>query len=338
MKALILLGGLGTRLRPFTLKTPKSLLPVANRPLITYQLALLKKCGIDDIVLATGYKSRDFSRVLATARSLGMKVVVSEEEKPLGTAGAIRHAARFLKGAEPFLVFNGDSLADFNLERIISFHREHHAAATICLAKVGDPSSYGLVLLDKASNVNRFIEKPKPEEIVADTINAGLYVLSSDVLAAIPGNKPVSIERETFPFLMEKGKAVCGYVHHGYWLDVGTVASFRKANFDVLEGRLAVPVPGPAVAAGTVLKGNGVVFGADVECRGRVIIGDGCFIGGKTVLEDVILFPDVSILSRSVVRKSIVGSGVSIGADCTIENSVIADGSVLNDFSRTDFV
>ncbi|MGB9677661.1 MAG: nucleotidyltransferase family protein, partial [Candidatus Ratteibacteria bacterium] len=192
MKALLLLGGFGTRLRPFTIHTPKALLPIVNYPFIAYQFELLRKYRVDEIVLGVGYKGDDFRKAVEIGKKMGLKIYLSYEKKTLGTGGGIKNAERFLKGKEPFFVFNGDVLADFNLEKILNFHKEKNAYITIGMIKVPDPSSYGLILVDEDMRIIKFIEKPKKEEIVTDTVNAGVYVFQPEVLEEIPGDREVS--------------------------------------------------------------------------------------------------------------------------------------------------
>jgi len=350
MKALLLLGGFGTRMRPFTITTPKSLLPVVNIPFIRYQFALLKKYNIKEVILGVGYKGEEFKKILGIAKEMGLKPYLSFEKKPLGTAGGIRNAYKFLKGKEPFFVFNGDILADFNLEKIMSLHKEKNAYVTIGLVKVDNPSAYGLVITDENMKIQKFVEKPKPDEIVSDTINAGVYVFNPEVLEEIPPGKEVSVERETFPQILEKGKDMFGYVHYGYWLDVGTIDKFKKANFDVLDGKIELEYKSSgenleadktAVISenieieGKLVVGKNSVIERGSKFSGKVIVGDGVYIGENVQIENSIIFSETVIRENSVIVNSIIGEKVFIKNNSEIKNSALGDNCFIVEFSKT---
>ncbi len=317
MKALLLSGGEGTRMRPFTLTTPKPMLPVANVPLISRQFELLKQYNIDESVVSAGYKAEYFRRVIGDlAKKSGVKVHLCVENTPLGTGGGVRNACRFFrKDSSPFFVFNGDIISDLNLKKMLDIHKNTGACAVIALVKVSNPSAYGLVLTDEDMKIKKFIEKPKPEEIVTDTINAGVYVFSPEIVDAIPPDNPVSLERAVFPYLLESGKKLMGYVHCGYWIDVGTVEKYKKANFDMLEGNF--------------LKGENTVLKEGVKTRGRVIIGDNCSVGRGVHLENSIVMNDSVIKEGCIISDSVIGSGVLIGNNCEIRTAAIADKSLI---------
>lgn len=342
MKTIILIGGQGTRLRPFTLEQPKCLLPVVNRPLISYQFALLKKYGIKEVILAARHEQPGLAEIARTGKSFSLSVKFSLEKIALGTAGAIRKAAELLKSREPVLVFNGDFIADINLERVIKLHQEKKACATVVLTKVENPSSYGLVVMDGEGKVKSFVEKPGPTEIVTDTINAGVYVLSQKALAGIPSGKNVSIERESFPYFLAQGENVIGCVHYGYWIDVGSIESFWKASRDILDGRLArdlVPETKEekpeekVVVEGKLSVGCRALIKPGVILRGYVVIGAESYVGENCVLEDTVLFSRVIVKESTSIRKSFIGKGSMVGANARLENAVAGPGSYLSDFS-----
>lgn len=338
MKALLLSGGLGTRLRPFTLTTPKPLLPLLNKPFIHYQLALLRKYGINQVVLSIGYRAREFEKIVSEVEREGFQVEIAREKTPLGTGGGIKNGEKFLRHSkEPFLVFNGDILADFNLGEILEFHRKNRAYVTIGLVKVSNPSAYGLVVVDPSGRITRFIEKPKPEEIIADTINAGVYVFQPEVLDEIPAQREVSVERETFPKILESDKPMFGYLHRGYWLDIGNAEKFFKGNFDLLEGKVGVMeiIPSQKVEGdGISVLGEGTRLGEKVVVEGKAIIGGNCRIDTHCILKDAILFDEVVIHQGTEISHSIIGNKVKIGENCTIRNSVLGDGSRIKPFSK----
>ena len=346
MKALLLLGGLGRRLRPFTVTTPKPLLTIANIPLVEYQFALLKKYGIVDVILGLGYKGRDFKELTAIGKKMGMKATLSFEKKPLGTGGGIRNACKFLSAGgkkEPFLVFNGDVLADFNLEKLITYHREKSSDVTMGLVKVADPSPYGLVLAGEGMRVEKFIEKPSRQDVVSDTVNAGVYIFNSpDMLKDIPENEEISVEREVFPRFLKEGRSMFGYVHYGYWLDVGTVESFKKANFDVLEGRFNPDyrqkedsgVDGKIINEGKISMGKNSFIGEDTVIKGNVIIGDNCFVGRESLLQDTVILSSSAVKNNCTVLNSVLGKEVYIGEYSSVKDSVFPDKSLLRPYSK----
>jgi len=351
MKGLLLIGGFGTRMRPFTLTTPKALLPVVNIPFIKYQFQLLKKYNVDEVILGVGYKGEEFKKIIDIGKKMGLKTHLSYESKPLGTAGGIRNAYKFLKGKEPFFVFNGDILADFNLEKILNFHKEKNAYVTIGLVKVDNPSAFGLVITDENGKITKFIEKPKQEEIISDTINAGVYVFQPEVLEEIPPGKNVSVEKETFPQILQKGKEMFGYVHYGYWLDVGTIDKFKKANFDVLDGKISLAyegsernievdpsssVPGNISVDGKLVVGKNVMIKEGLEVKGKGIIGDGCFIGENCKIENSIIFKNSVIGDNCKIKDCIIGSKVIIKDNCDIKNISLADRSLIYDFTKSE--
>lgn len=346
MKALLLLGGLGTRLKPFTLTTPKPLLPVANIPFVKYQFALLKKYGIEDIVLGLGYRSKDFKDIVKIGKDMGLRITLSFEDKPLGTGGGIRKAYKCLSAGgknEPFLVFNGDVLADFNMEKILMLHKEKSSSVTIGLVKVANPADYGLVITGEEMKVEKFIEKPSPQEVVSDTVNAGIYVFDTpEILKEIPEDKEISVEKEIFPGLLREGKPVFGYVHYGYWLDIGTVDSYKKANFDVLEGRfnpdyrpkINSSAGGRIINEGNLSVGKNAFIGEGTRIKGNVAIGDDCFIGEGSLLQDAVILSSTAVKGSSVIANSVIGKEVYIGEHSDIIDTVLADKSLLRPYTK----
>jgi mannose-1-phosphate guanylyltransferase len=351
MKAFLLLGGFGTRMRPFSISTPKALLPLANIPFIKYQLAHLKKYNVTEVILGVGYKGKEFKKIVDIAKKMGIKSYLSFEKEPLDTAGGIKNAEKFLKAKEPFLIFNGDILADFNLEKILNFHQEKNADVTIGMVKVEDPSAYGLIITEKDMKIKSFVEKPKGEQIIADTINAGVYVFNPDILEEIPAGKKVSVEKETFPALLDKNRAMYGYVHYGYWMDVGTLAKFKKANFDIMEGKVDIlyepsgkkaEIDETSVCAesanveGKLLAGKNVIVEEGVTIKGKVIVNDGCLISRNSHLEDTIILKNSIIGQSSHISNSIIGQEVIIEENSVIKNTALADRSLIHSYTKTE--
>ncbi|HYT38650.1 MAG TPA: NDP-sugar synthase, partial [Acidimicrobiia bacterium] len=269
MIAIVLAGGEGTRLRPLTWTTPKPLLPIVNRPFLEHQLSWLAGHGVTGVVLSLGYRSDAFA-----GRSFcDLPLQVAAEPEPLGTAGAIRFAAEIGGVTTRFLVCNGDVLTDLDVSALVRFHEEREAEATIALTQVEDPSAFGVVPTDDDGRVLRFVEKPPPGEAPTDWINAGTYVLEPSVLDDIPAGRAVSIERETFPGLLNRAGRLYALPSPAYWLDIGTPAKYLEANTDRLArgGGGSLVGPGAAVAPGAAVDGSVLGAGAMVEAGAKVL-------------------------------------------------------------------
>src|SRR5437764_7984190 len=236
MKAILLAGGKGTRLRPLTIHTPKPIVPIFERPFLHYQLDLLKQVPeIDEVILSLNYQPRRIEEIFGDGSDLGIGIRYVVEPAPLGTAGAVRYAGESLR--ESVVVFNGDVLTEVDLQAVIALHRERKARATIVLTPVENPSAYGLVEIDEHGDIRRFLEKPNPDEITCDTINAGIYVLEPDTFDRIPKETPWSIERSFFPSLIERGETFVAYVYDGYWIDIGAQAQYMQVHHDIMHDR-----------------------------------------------------------------------------------------------------
>jgi mannose-1-phosphate guanylyltransferase len=235
MKAIMLIGGLGTRLRPLTLTTPKPLLPIENQPFLAYQLAFLHRYGFQEIILCTSYRSEEFHKTLGDGSRYGVKLHYVHEKAPLGTGGAIKNAEIHVDNT--VLVCNGDILMDLNLEQLVDFHRHKKALATIALTRVEDPTAYGVIQTDSAGRILQFIEKPAPEEVVSHMINAGVYVFEKEVFAMIPQGSVCSVERDIYPQMLAQKDPFFALHLAGYWLDVGTLEKYHQAQHDVKAGR-----------------------------------------------------------------------------------------------------
>jgi mannose-1-phosphate guanylyltransferase len=235
MKAVLLIGGLGTRLRPLTLTTPKPLLPIAGQPFLAYQLDFLKRHGIIDIVLCTAYKAEDFRQTMGDGSRYGVHITYVHEQTALGTGGAIKNAEPYIDG--PTLICNGDILMTLDLTELIRFHRDRKALATVSLTEVADPSAFGVVELAPDGRIQRFLEKPPPGTTTSKLINAGTYVFEKEIFSRIPAGEVYSAERGLFPGLLADGKPLFGKALSGYWLDVGTIEKYEQAQRDVADGR-----------------------------------------------------------------------------------------------------
>src|SRR5829696_2555973 len=247
MKAILLAGGKGTRLRPLTVHTPKPIVPIFNRPFLYYQLDLLRQVAeIDEAILSLNYQPRRIEEIFGEGEGLGIRLRYVVEPMPLGTGGAIRYAGDQL--TESVVVFNGDVLTQVDLGAVLRLHRERKAKATIVLTPVENPRAYGLVETDVRSNIQRFLEKPGEDEITCNTINAGIYVLEPETFDRIPKDTAWSIERSFFPSLIERGETFVAYVYDGYWIDIGTPAKYLQVHKDIMDGRYQAPPFAPSEA------------------------------------------------------------------------------------------
>jgi mannose-1-phosphate guanylyltransferase len=322
VKALILAGGLGTRLRPLTFTRPKHLLPIVNRPHIEHVLDLLLAHDVRDVVLLTSYLAEEFTAMVESARARGMRVEVTHEEEPLGTAGALKNAEA-LVGDDTFLAFNGDILTDVDLGEVVRFHRASLAVTTILLTPVDDPSAFGVVPTEADGRVTGFIEKPPPGTAPTNLINAGVYVFEPEVLDRIPVGEVWSAERALFPGLVAEGAPVYALGTDAYWLDIGTPEKYLQGNLDALAGRYvtaAVPSPGGSVSL--------VDESASVDDTARIsssCIGAGAVVDAGAVVERSVLLPGVVVGAGASVRDSSVGEGARVAPDAHVSGSAIAD-------------
>jgi mannose-1-phosphate guanylyltransferase len=326
MKALLLAGGLGTRLRPLTFTRPKVLLPIANRPHIEHVLDLCRRHDITDVVLLTSYLAEAFAPLVKGAADRGLTVEVTHETEPLGTAGALKNAEPRLDDST-FVAFNGDILSDVDLGALIDFHRDRHAEATIYLTPVDDPSAYGVVPTDDDGRVLDFVEKPPSNEAPTNLINAGIYVLEPSVLERIPAGEPWSAERALFPDLVASGAPVYARAQDAYWMDIGTPEKYLQANLDALHG----VYPTDAVAAPSA-DGLLVAEGAVVAAGARVssaCIGAGADVRDAAEVRRCVLLPAVRISEGAQVIDSILGEGVVVEQGAEVIGRVIPDGATV---------
>jgi mannose-1-phosphate guanylyltransferase len=316
MQALILAGGKGTRLRPLTMHTPKPIVPIANQPFLLYQLELLKRADVRDVILSLSYQPQKIEDRLGDGTDYNVRISYTVEASPLGTAGAYRHAAGLI--TETTVVFNGDVLTDIDLNEVIRFHRERQAAATIVLTPVPNPTAYGLVETEEDGRVRRFLEKPKPEEVTCDTINAGIYILEPRVLDYVPEGEPFMFEYGVFPRLLERGEPFFAHVWRGYWRDIGTSASYLQANLDVIAGRVKI-LSAAAAERGEKFDDTAVI-GAPSVVDPSCTLKPGVQIINSVVSRNC-LFEEGARIENSVVR-----SGSRVGAGSNVEGAVIGKG------------
>ncbi|KNE81340.1 MULTISPECIES: nucleotidyltransferase family protein [Streptomyces] len=329
-EAILLVGGKGTRLRPLTVHTPKPMIPAAGVPFLSHQLARARAAGVEHVVLATSYLAEVFEPYFGDGSDLGLHLEYVTETEPLGTGGAIRNVASRLRSGpdEPVLIFNGDILTGLDIRALVETHTTSGADVSLHLTRVEDPRAFGLVPTDGSGRVTAFLEKPQtPEEIVTDQINAGAYVFDRSVIDSIPEGRPVSVERETFPGLLEAGAHLHGMVDSTYWLDLGTPQAFVRGSADLVLGR----APSPAVPGGCgdrlVLDGADVA--PDAKLTGGTVIGAGARVGAGASVDGSTVLDGAVIGDGARITESLIGAGAVIGARTVLHGAVIGDGATV---------
>jgi NDP-sugar pyrophosphorylase family protein len=345
MQALILAGGKGTRLRPLTVYTPKPIVPVLNRPFLLYQIDILRRAGVKDITLSLNYQPDKIEHLLGNGAEYGVNLRYVTEPSPMGTGGAYKYAADAIR--ETTIVFNGDVLTDLDIFKVIGFHQQKKAEATIVLTPVENPSAYGLVETDKENRVLRFLEKPKPEELAdltTNNINAGIYILEPSVLELIPAGENSSFEYNVFPELLERKREFSAFVMNAnYWRDIGTPESYLQAHHDFLSGEIKnFKIEGSAetdVATAAIIDKNSILGeGCVVKPNARVInsvIGAGVHIEEKAVVENSVIWAHTRVSSQAQVRNAIVGRSCHIGRNVSVgREAVLGDKTSLTDYTK----
>jgi mannose-1-phosphate guanylyltransferase len=319
VRAVVLVGGLGTRLRPLTHHRPKQMLPIVNRPMIEHVVSHLVEHGVDDVVLSLGYQPDGFRDAYPRGRCAGATLHYAIEPQPLDTAGAIRFAARDAGIDERFLVANGDVLTDLDVTAFVAFHESRAAEGTISLHRVDDPSRYGVVLTDAEGRVSDFVEKPPPNEAASNLINAGTYVLEPSVIDRIPGGRRVSVERETFPAMAADGR-LYARADGCYWIDTGTPCEYIQAQLDLVDGVRGAPVDG-------VHPDARVAHDAAVK---HSVVGPGAIVVRGARVENAVLLPGVRVCSAAVIDGSVVGENAVVAEGAhVLRGSVVGDGVVV---------
>jgi mannose-1-phosphate guanylyltransferase/phosphomannomutase len=334
MKAVIMAGGEGTRLRPLTSNCPKPMLPLANRPMMEHIVGLCKRHGIDEIVVTVAFLANQIRTYFGDGSAFGVRMVYATEDQPLGTAGSVRNAMAELD--ERFLVISGDVLTDIDLDRIIDFHDEHKAMATIGLVAVDNPLEFGIVITKDDGSVERFLEKPTWGQVFSDTINTGIFVLEPEIFDYIDADKPVDFSSEVFPALLADGKPLFGAVAKGYWEDVGTLESYVSAHKDVMDGRVQVDVPGFEMGQGVWL-GEGADVHPEAKIEGFAIIGENCRIeAGARVGDYTVLGSNVRVRGDADLERTVVHDNAYLGEGVRLHGAVIGRSSDLRRGARCD--
>jgi mannose-1-phosphate guanylyltransferase len=319
VQALILAGGEGTRLRPLTYTVPKPVLPLVGRPHIAYVIDWLVRHGVDDVIVSCGHLAEGMRQAIAELEP-GVEISYAEEPDARGTAGAIRFAEDLL--GDRFLVLNGDVLCDLDLTALIAQHERTNASATIALYPVADPSGYGLVHRRDDGEITEFLEKPEPEQIDTDEINAGAYLLERPVLDRIPPDRAVSIEREIFPELI--GEGLYGIRLEGYWIDIGTPERFLEANWDILEGRVETVVA--EQLDDPMMVGEGCEISPEAELRAPCVIGRDSNVGPEAVIDRSVLLEGCTVGDGARLSNSILSGGVTVEPGAELDGAVVGEG------------
>lgn len=320
MKAILLIGGEATRLRPLTCNRPKSMVPVLNTPFLEYVIRHLARHGVGELILTERQQSAQVKDYFVDGRQFGLKLTSVIETQPLGTAGAVKNTESYIDG--PFLVLNGDVFTDLDVSKLVAFHKRRKAKATIALTPVEDPSTYGVVETAADGRVRRFIEKPPRDQVTSNMINAGTYVLEPEMLEYIPAGVKFSFERQLFPTLLERGEPVYAYPSDAYWIDIGTAERYMQLHMDMLGGR--VEFDQPRIPRNKVIASKGSLK-RGVKVVGPAVIGSGGTIGHGAVIERSILWERVRVASGARVADSIIANDCSLGERCMVEGSVLGD-------------
>jgi mannose-1-phosphate guanylyltransferase / phosphomannomutase len=348
MKAVVMAGGEGSRLRPLTIRRPKPMVPIAGKPVMEHILNLLKRHGITEVVITVQYLASNIEDYFGNGSQLGMRITYSREDVPLGTAGSVKNAEEQL--TEPFLVISGDALTDYNLTSLVKYHQEKKSLATLLLAHVHNPLEYGVIITNEDGHISQFLEKPSWGEVFSDTINTGIYVLDPQVFSYFEKNKQFDFSQELFPMMLKKGDPIYGYVaSEGYWCDVGNLSEYMRANADALQGNVDIEIPAKNIG-GNIWCEEGVEISEDAQLYGPIYFAHDCkirpgaIIHGPSTIGHYSIIDERAQVDRSIVwnnsyigeraelRGALVGSSTSIKSKAVMfEGSVIGDNSIIQD-------
>lgn len=344
MKAVILVGGQGSRLRPLTCNTPKPMIPLVNQPFIEWMLLRLRDQGITEVVLAVQYLAERFRDLLGDGSRLEMKLHIIEEPEPRGTAGAVKNVEHLLDG--PTFIFNGDVMTDLDLRAMLDFHQEKGSKVTISLTPVEDPTQYGLVEMNGNNQVRRFLEKPRAEDITTNLINAGTYIIEPEIFRYVPPDQYYMFERGLFPVVLQTGDPMFGFPSRAYWTDIGKPPTYLDVHHDILIGKVRYNFRGKQIAdrvwlegdadihpsaqiVGPLVLGHGVKIARGTRIIGPTVIGAGSEIGPDVSIEGAVLWDGNRIAEGATLRNCVLGRNNEIGG-----KTVITDGAIISDDCR----
>ncbi|HBN09559.1 MAG TPA: hypothetical protein DD435_13220 [Cyanobacteria bacterium UBA8530] len=335
MRAVIIAGGSGTRLRPLTYNTPKPMVPLFNKPFVQYQIEMLRRHGITEIIINLHYLADAIRAHFGDGSALGVKLFYSFEKQALGTAGAVKNAEEFFN-EEPLIVLNGDILTDIDLGELIRQHHQRQAKATLALIRVTDPTSYGLVFTTTEGKIYRFLEKPSWDEATVDTVNAGIYVLDPSVLRYVPRNEAYSFERGLFPLLLQLKEPFYASITENYWLDIGSPSKYMQAHSDILKRLVKVDLDAQEVSPG-IFFGKGVDVDPSAELRGPLFLGDGVRVDrGAKLNEFTIIGARTSVGPGCSIQHSLVWEDNQIGAEVNLSHAILGHACRIGNQTRID--
>jgi mannose-1-phosphate guanylyltransferase / phosphomannomutase len=329
MRAVLMAGGSGTRLRPLTCDLPKPMVPILNRPIAEHIVNLLRRNGILEIIATLHYLPDIMRDYFQDGQDFGVQMTYAvEEDQPLGTAGCVKNIAELLN--DTFFVISGDAVTDFDLQAALRFHRQKGSKATLVLTRVPNPIEFGVVITDAEDRITRFLEKPSTSEIFSDTVNTGTYILEPEVLDYLPDNQESDFSKDLFPLLLEKGEPMYGYIAEGYWCDVGHLEAYREAQYDALEGKVQLDWAYPETTTG-LWVGQNTFIDPSAVIHPPVLIGSNCRIGARVTIEPgTVIGDNVSISADANLKRPILWSGAIVGEEvqlraCTISRGVRVD-------------
>jgi mannose-1-phosphate guanylyltransferase/phosphomannomutase len=332
VKAVVMAGGEGTRLRPLTSNQPKPMVPIVGKPCMEHIVELLRHHGFDEVIVTLAFMPQAIRSYFGSGESLGVDIQYSVEETPLGTAGSVRLASDRLD--DTFLVISGDALCDIDLGALMAFHREKKATVTIGLKSVDNPLEFGIVVTDEDGRVERFLEKPSWGQVFSDTINTGIYVIEPEALKHIPTDRPYDFSKELFPLLLEMGRPLYGYQCDGYWQDIGNLDQYRQANFDALDEKVALNVPGIRLR-GNVWIGEGVEIDDLEGVEGPAFVGNYCRISPEaTVGPYSVLSASVTLRERAKTERSVIDASTYVGRNASVEGAIVGRSCDIRSHAR----
>ena len=349
LKAVIMAGGEGSRLRPLTCNRPKPMVPVMNKPVMEYIIDLLKESGITDIAVTLHYMPSSLTDYFGDGKDFGVRITYFTEKEPMGTAGSVKNAQEFLD--ETFIVISGDALTDINLAKAIQYHRDKQSIATLVLSHVDVPLEYGVVMTDKSGKITGFLEKPSWSEVFSDTVNTGIYVLEPSVLQRIPEQERYDFSKDVFPALLEAGEPMYGYATKEYWCDIGDLSAYRQCHFDILNNLVKVKLNGnridnniyiekgveidnSAMIVPPVYIGENVTIGKYAHIESFSVIGSNSYIGAHSKVKRCILYDNVKVGNFCEVKGSTVCSNVMMkDRSFSFEQTIIGDNTIIGENS-----
>ena len=335
MKAFVLAAGAGTRLRPLTRNIPKPMIPILGKPALYHTLNNLKKYGFDDVCINLFHCPESITDYFEN-NYMDIDINYSFEKKLLGTAGAVKKREKFLD--ETFVVMSGDGLTDINLKKVLEFHKKKKALATIVLKKIEARFEYGITIAGKDGKVKKFVEKPKWNDIFADTVNTGIYVFEPEIFKYIPKNKFFDFSMDLFPLLLRNKKKVYGYVMDGYWTDIGNIFEYKKGVFDALDGKVKIDMPCCKKKGSYISKYAKI--DKSVKIKGPCFINDNVYIGKNVIIDPYsVISKNVKIEDNAVIEKTIVWNGSHIGKGAKLSNTIVGyEGKIPNGITLFDSI